>query len=338
MVHKRDFERPSNDDTIEGVYSGGDTIDAHAFYNEYHGHTISHLKMAHRVLCEEQGRRCIFLVGDSTLDNKYWLNARRNAVNGYERLLSPPSSVPDVAFHMNALLHECNDDNAVCLNCSIEESTLGQRRGGTLYDQDRFVRDHVTEDDDIVISCGGNDIALSPSLKTIFNLLRIIYLSSTQAVADGTAWALSSFLDLYHRQLQEFVHHLCEKRKPRRVLLCMLYYPQVERTESWANRALDAMKYAPDQNPHKVQHAIDWIFAHAVSQVKVDGVDVIPVHMKHAMDGTDKRDYVARVEPSCRGGEKMARLFMKSLATHSEHAAQPPETNDTSKEKKKRAS
>lgn len=47
-------------------------VDSRAFFAEYHGHTIPHLEAVLRGL-RSQGKKIIFLVGDSSLDNKHWL-------------------------------------------------------------------------------------------------------------------------------------------------------------------------------------------------------------------------------------------------------------------------
>ena len=43
----------------------------------------------------------IYLIGDSTLDNKAWFSDQAEAVNGYETILNPPYSRKDVAYCLN---------------------------------------------------------------------------------------------------------------------------------------------------------------------------------------------------------------------------------------------
>ena len=127
-------------------------IDARAFYAEYHGHTLEHLERLAKEL--PQGRAVVYLVGDSSLDNKHWiLSSRRAACNGYEKVLEPTQSVADVCYWIN---RECErrglGDTACCINAAIEESTLGLRSSGALLPQDTFVRQHVGSGDVIVCS------------------------------------------------------------------------------------------------------------------------------------------------------------------------------------------
>ena len=117
------------------------------FYMEYHGHTIDDLE----ALADDlpQGRGVIYLVGDSTMDNKYWIKTKsERACNGYERCLANAKSVPDVAYWMNV---ECERRGLeyCCINAAIEESTLGLREGGNLLPQDAFVQRHLSERDGI---------------------------------------------------------------------------------------------------------------------------------------------------------------------------------------------
>lgn len=51
-------------------------------------------------------------------------------------------------------------------------------------------------------------------------------------------------------------------------------------------------------------------FQHDSSRIKIDGSEVIPVPLFHSLDGKNSQDYVARVEPSARGGKKMAEFLL----------------------------
>ena len=76
-------------------------VNARAFYAPYHGHDVAHLDAVRRLLAAGGARRFIYLAGDSSLDNKFWLSAepRVASAGGMERALSPPCSPvpPDVA-------------------------------------------------------------------------------------------------------------------------------------------------------------------------------------------------------------------------------------------------
>ena len=43
--------------------------------------------------------------------------------------------------------------------------------GPRLLAQDVFIREHLTAADSVLISVGGNDIALSPTVRTVVNML-----------------------------------------------------------------------------------------------------------------------------------------------------------------------
>ena len=45
----------------------------------------------------------IYLAGDSSMDNKYWINNRfKESINGYQDILS--KMLPDICYHMNKVL------------------------------------------------------------------------------------------------------------------------------------------------------------------------------------------------------------------------------------------
>ena len=118
--------------------------------------------------------------------------------------------------------------------------------------------------------------------------------------------------------MQNYARRLCAKTKPRKILVCCIYFPaektgEPEETETpgWADGALSALRY--DHDPGKLQLAIRKIFEHATRRVTVPGVQVVPVPLFEALDAKDARDYEQRVEPSATGGEKMAKAFAEHL-------------------------
>ena len=63
----------------------------------------------------------------------------------------------------------------------MEESTIGGRRQ-KLLPQDLFVRENVKPDDIVVISLGGNDIALRPTCCTAVNMVTLLCCSTTSCI------------------------------------------------------------------------------------------------------------------------------------------------------------
>jgi hypothetical protein len=187
------------------------------FYDEYYGHTIDDLEALLQRL--PNGRGVIYLVGDSTMDNKYWLKpALENACNGYERCLEPARSKPDCAYWVN---RECKDrgmgDSFCCINAAIEESTLGLRDDGKLLPQDAFVQQHLTEKDVIVVSIGGNDIALRPNVWTVASMLSLLA-TPTWLIERGFAPGLSHFVNLFGNATTRYLETLTSQTKPRLVV------------------------------------------------------------------------------------------------------------------------
>ena len=127
-------------------------IDSRYFYGQYHGHPVEHLQRL-EILARENNKSIAWFVGDSTLDNKYWLHEpRQPARNGFEKVLQPAKSVQDVGYWVNRKLEEAglrgekNLGDYLCLNAAVEESTLGSRQGwfssGSIYlnEHDQLVR------------------------------------------------------------------------------------------------------------------------------------------------------------------------------------------------------
>mmetsp|Transcript_17372 Transcript_17372/g.42514 ORF Transcript_17372/g.42514 Transcript_17372/m.42514 type:complete len:102 (+) Transcript_17372:258-563(+) len=56
------------------------------------------------------------------------------------------------------------------INTAVEATTLNSRTF-RLGPQDEFLRDNIEQDDVLIVSVGGNDIALAPTPCTIMSLL-----------------------------------------------------------------------------------------------------------------------------------------------------------------------
>ena len=201
----------------------------------------------------------------------------------------------------------------------------------------QFIRDNIQPQDTLIVSIGGNDIALAPAPCTIVNMLGLIYCTPMCCIENGFgrpipvddcclgcgASCLSTltscppcggyFLHLFKVRIQKYLENLLSKTRPKQVAICMIYYPDENpREASWADWALGILGY--DRNPKKLQVAIRKIFELAVSEINIRGVEKItPIPLFEVLDGSETKDYVCRVEPSEEGGRKMAEFILDRL-------------------------
>lgn len=311
-------------------------VDPGPFYSRYDGHPPDDLlRLLTGLRRHHAGAPCIFLTGDSSLDNKYWLfpgaqsasAVRRDksssiftaaALNGYETVLGPRRMVRDLCYHLNKALYVENVP-AFALNCAVEASTLASRVGGciaccipacpTLQDQDEIVAENIRREDVLLVSVGGNDIALMPSIFTVLFMLIMLI----------TPWFLLCFIHpsvLYFRflfqwKVERYVRRLTQRTKPSKIGVCMIYFPDERNVDSWANAALYGLCYCC--RPQLLQHRIRMCFEQATSRISIPGTTVIPIALYEALDGKDTRDYLMRVEPSELGAIKMSELILAKL-------------------------
>jgi hypothetical protein len=131
-------------------------LTAKKFYGEYHGHRVQDLEFVLDVLGTRRERPVMYLVGDSSLDNKFWIPETADAPNGYADVLKTGNSFCDISYHLNARLEE-EGGHMVAINAAVEETRLEPRARGRLEPQDIFVRDNLRPDDVLVVNVGGND-------------------------------------------------------------------------------------------------------------------------------------------------------------------------------------
>jgi len=161
--------------TVATAVAANKLVCSKDYYSPLTGHLLPHLHLVHEALRPGRGGRrrpAVWLAGDSSFDNKAWVPHDWSAArNGYENALAGPMQ-EDVCFHVNAELQaqgHGGPEGHFCVNAAVEMSLL-YARGCGLYAQDEFLRDHLEEQDTLLVSVGGNDIALQPLLATLANV------------------------------------------------------------------------------------------------------------------------------------------------------------------------
>lgn len=329
-------------------------ISSQDFYQEYYGHHVSHLRQLLPQL-RRASDRLIFTAGDSSLDNKYWIHQTAPAVPGaYSELLDPPQSKQDVTYWLNYLLHlqqqeaatqggstdasNCSATAGVhiprtaAINTAVEATTVNERTF-RLRPQDAFIRDNLQAQDILVVSVGGNDVALTPLPCTVASIASLVCCVPTPCIERGhhcgvvpvddcclgCGPALAScacsvppclgyMRHLFWVRVQSYIAALTAKTKPALILACMIYYPDESIDPGWAGPALAALGYNSD--PSKLQALIRKGFQEGTAKIQIPGSQVIPVPLFHVLDGKNTDDYIQRVEPSASGGRKMAEFLL----------------------------
>ena len=116
---------------------------------------------------------------------------------------------------------------------------------------------------------------------------------------------------LFGTRVKHYIEKLTAKTKPKRVLVCMIYYLDETPRLSWAGTALKALGY--DKDPERLQYLIRRMYVEAVSKIEIPGTRVIPVPLFDVLDGKNSGDYGDRVEPSSQGGRKMAEYLFDAI-------------------------
>jgi hypothetical protein len=284
-------------------------ISISTFANEYHGHPVEDLSRLVQAI--RQNRRIIWLAGDSSLDNKVWITKRGEPINGYEKVLSPGTLPVDVSYHLNKIIVEKGQSNEfVCINCAVEESTLASRKD-RLLPHDRIIQENIKQGDVLIVSVGGNDIALAPSISTVAALLAITTLASDDAIISGHAIGMGHLLHMFGRSTQDYIEKIVSKNDNGgvQILPCMIYYPalKIVSSTSWADTALYSLGY--DSNPKRLQLLIRSAYEHATTKIQIPNNIMLACPLFKILDPTNTTDYEARVEPSAEGGLKMAKAL-----------------------------
>lgn len=318
-------------------------LSAQRFYSEFYGHRVRDLEIVRQQL-RRSSERLIWTAGDSSLDNKYWFSDTAAAVNGYQHILRPPRMKQDVTYWLNYLAAERqgtasssspNTMRTAAINTAVEATTLNERTF-RLRPQDIFLRDNLQADDILIVSVGGNDVALCPSPCTIASMVGLVCCCPIQCIRKGFScgalpcddycWGcgpsvlscgcamppcLGYLNHVFSTRLQLYIEKLTSRTKPSMVLVCMIYYPDEMPGTGWAGPALAALGY--DNNPAKLQAIIATGYREALARIHIQGTHVVPVPLFQVLDGKNTNDYIQRVEPSPEGGRKMAEFLLDAM-------------------------
>jgi hypothetical protein len=287
------------------------TINSKKFYENYYGHESYYLDYLLHIL-KLNKKSIIYLAGDSSLDNKHWLLDQKleEAINGYEKILFPPIMIPDICYHLNKLL--INTEYAV-INTAVEEATLKEKMI-QLNSSDELIINNITSNDILIISIGGNDIALKADMHTILNLMLLL---SNYENGRSSILGMNYFINLFKGYTTNYINKLITKNIPKLIIICMIYYPLIKNVQSWANTMLDKLQY--NTNYERIHNIISDIFKLAISEIKIlkepegENVNIKYLPLYEVLDYNDEKDYVQRVEPSNKGGEKIAKAIVKMI-------------------------
>lgn len=305
------FDAPAGIETLgQRTALAAETVSQRQFYGEYHGHPPAALAEVVQSL-RAQGKTLIWLAGDSSLDNKYWFHDTAPALNGYENILRPATMKQDVCYWVNKAAAEraaaggsAAGPPLACVNTAIEATSLNDRACSKLWAQDELIREHIGPDDILVVSVGGNDVALQPLCCTVCSMFALVYIPLPACVVQNCAIAcppnlgnvcdlgclgcgvpncISSVLcgcplgfpymvDMFKNRVGNYVRRLVSETKPKKVVICMIYYLDEKATGGWADCALKCLCY--DACPDRLQAGIEAAYYQGTSKIKIDGTEV----------------------------------------------------------------
>jgi len=309
-------------------------INATEFSNKWEGHEKKDLE---KILTIKKDRNFIFLAGDSSLDNKAWiknLSNKGDPLNGYEEIINGKMT-KDVAYQINKQLIDNNlGDKYVCINTSIEATTLKPRTENLIAPSDEFIKDHITKDDILIISVGGNDVAfyMASELNTLFA-------EPTENINTNSP-IYKNILKLFKDDLMIYIEKLCNKNKPKYIILNAIYYvceEYVENPSGWPNdNILNPIGFHgtnKDIIRKKLQELTRLIYINAISKINISNIIIIPVPLFEILDPKSMKDekctdYDHLVEPTIEGGNKMAKKFVNLINLYDKKITNDTELNN----------
>lgn len=317
-------------------------VSAENFFSDYHGRPVHCLRDILRFF-RETGRKIIFLAGDSSFDNVHWIFPRGSrpfqflqtpeaflddassaqpkftapALNGYEHVFSPVKTVNgecpmmsmDVCYWVNYWLVQRGLTEYVAVNCAVEESTIEMRKH-VLPRQDTLIQHFFCDGDILILSMGGNDVALRPLPSTQWAVAKMML--SPKCVLGASHGSVTHFRQLFKTDVEAYIVSILSHARPRVVIPCFIYaLDENPNAPSWAGLLLQLLGY--NMFPSILQSRMRAIYEQTTAKIEISGACVLPLTLSDALDGKDTNDYINRVEPSVQGGNKMGAFLVDQI-------------------------
>lgn len=276
-------------------------IDSGRMYDTYYGHPVEHLQHIIDNKSDEI-TTIVYLAGDSSLDNKHWIpeNERLPVSSKISKFMTREYAKckPDVAYWVNRV----SPSYILCMNCAVEEAKISTKINHGLNAQDILIRDNITKDDVLVISIGGNDVALASDISTILAMGCLLYITTALP-----KWYL---LHKFKTQLREYIEKLTTVTQPKTIILCSIYYP-CKYGNGWSTRFLDRISY--DTNPELIHQFIDDFHEYVIDGLVGELDNVHSLKLSDILDWETSEHYISRVEPSSTGGKCIAKEIIQII-------------------------
>ena len=102
-------------------------------------------------------------------------------------------------------------------------------------------------------------------------------------ISSGSAYGSGHFKHLWNNQMEEYIKKLCGKKKPKLVIVCMLYFLDEKPGGSWADPPLSLLGY--NRDPSKLHAAIQMLYRECTCKISVEGTTVVPMPLFEVLDG-----------------------------------------------------
>ena len=137
-------------------------------------------------------------------------------------------------------------------------------------------------------------------------------------------------MHLFGTRVKTYLNNLTSKVRPKKIIICTIYYPSEKKSGGWADMPLKLLGY--DSNPQKLQTLIKQIFTRSTSTISLPNAEVMGVPLFAALDGTHEEDYCERAEPSAIGGSKLGNLLMNAVMDSSYNASEIRDSSSNASE------
>jgi hypothetical protein len=258
-------------------------------------------------------------------DNMYTVNTAHEATTLYERYINKVTNLKENNLEENNFLHKTHYNNQI-----KDESNYDINE---IYKTDRFTTDYIvqtlmTNNDNIIISIGNNDIAMSKNHILKNSLTTIIQKwNSENSIEDikdlkdikDIESDLQNFIIHYKDNIKKYIKSITRFNKPKKILICTIYYFNAgESVDSfWGDKIIE-QNFLCKPDLHK--SFINYIHENATEKLANElnlefkkTTKVSAIKLSDVLDGTDPNDYKFRVEPSEKGGRKIANLIINKL-------------------------
>lgn len=251
-------------------------------------------------------RKSVSIIGDSTLDNKIWVDKGFSVVQHLAQQLA------------DFQIYDLSNDGFTSKDC-LEGAWRDKAVTGKLFPHVKFSpliegAKEIKQSDFIVLSVGGNDFR---------EFLARVFSESNKP--EFIKKHFSNIILNMQKNYLTIIEHLFQLNSKATIILLTQYYPSRHQNNYQIYEFMDILRQSLGMGKEckdadtMIKHLMYLTFAPIFKKLQASQYSIIAADATSSLDPYDKSNHVCQIEPSVEGGRKIAKMLANLILNQVAH-------------------